>query len=240
MSLILTPEDLAFRFRSDVDDPLRGPASAPDNDCLWKIVDVKYYMGVAVNRVSRKGEQLFNTFSLVIKNGDPLVRLPKTNYYIADIRRAYVCDIRRELKETNIEDLRNYHRDYGEIIGSGGWEERKGYPVWFIRNYIPGALRIVPIPVIENPIYNGQFNLELTAALFTVPIDGMPLPFEDPEDVELVLLWMKKMAFSKNDADTYDQDKALKFENEFKERILERNSEARRIRRAPTRTIFQW
>lgn len=233
MGMVVTTDDLVARFRSDVDDPLRGPTTAPDNDCLWKISDVNYYMTVAASKVGRQGMQVFQTFTLPVVASQPTVYLPKGALFISDIRRAYMQTIRRELRETNIEDLKNYHRDYGEIIGSGGWEELTGYPRWFIRNYYPGQLRLVPIPAAAD-------TLEITAMMVPRLQDGMPLPFEDPIDVELMLMWMKKMAYSKNDADTYDADKALKWQREYENGILDRNSEARRVRRAPTRTIFQW
>jgi hypothetical protein len=233
MTLIRTPGELAARFRSDVDDPLRGPTTAPDNDCLWKIADVKYYMTVAASKVGRQGMQNFNTFTLPMVAGQAAYVLPIGSNFISDIRRMYLQTTRRELVETNIEDLKNYHRDYGEIIGSGGWETLQGYPHWFIRNYYPGQIRLVPIPTMNDTI-------EITAMLVPIMDDGFPLPFQDPIDLELMLIWMKKMAYSKNDADTYDSDKALKWEREFDQGILDRNSEARRVRRAPTRTLFQW
>jgi hypothetical protein len=233
MSFITTPQDLAKRFRSDVNDPLRGPVSKPDVDALWKIEDVEYYMSVAASKVGREGEQLFNTITLAMTAFEPTVTLPKNSLYMGDIRRAYLQTTRRELTETNIENLKNYRRDYGEIVGSGGWEIMKGYPRWFIRNYYPGQLRLVPIPAISD-------TLELTAMFVPRLQDGMPLPFEDPIDIELMLTWMKVMAYRKHDVDTFDEDRALKLEEQFRRDIVNRNSEARRIRRAPTRTIFQW
>lgn len=231
---ISTTDDLVRRFRSDVDDPLRGPASAPDNDALWSICDVRDYMQEASDRVAHKATPLFKTYSLKVTAGDPEVRLP-TGDTLIDIRRAALLAGRRELVEQNIEEPARVRDDYGSswYRDSLNWEELTGQPRSFIRNYTPGVLRLVPIPLDDD-------TLRVTASFSPQLADGAPLPFTEDADIYLMLLWMKKRAYEKHDADTYDPDRSKAFEAEYERRVVERESEARRIRRAPQSVTFSW
>jgi hypothetical protein len=233
MGIPFTTDDLVRRFRSDVDDPLRGPVNAPDNDALWSIADVQDYMVSAAWQVGRRTESLFSTFTLPVAAGNALVNLPTGMSTTLDVRRAYMQTLKRDLHETNIETPAPTQYDYGQIYGSFGWETLTGPPQEFIRNYMPGVLRLVPIPVQND-------TLAITASFMPAFMPGMPLPYSDMEDVELMLLWMKKLAYSKHDADTFDEKRAATFEAEFYRRAAERNAEALRIRRAPQPIRFSW
>ncbi len=235
MAYPLTTDDLIRRFRSDVDDPIRGTGTNPDAANLWKITDVSDYMSSAAAQVGRKTEVLFKTFTLPIVAGQPLVRLP-TGSMVLDIRLVHMASPRRDLEEVNIEEGRRPDfRDYNSYLygNVNDWEELQGVPRAYTRNYTPGYLRIIPIPTITTTI-------DVTAMLVPVLLDGMPLPFTDIEDIELMLLWMKKLAYSKHDADTFDPTRAEGYDREFNARVLARASEARRVRRAPQPITFQW
>lgn len=233
MAIVRTVDDLIRRFRSDVDDPLRGPTSAPDNDSLWSVSDVSDYMTEAAAKVGRVGQQLFRTMTFPIVANEAFIKLPQGMSAIFDIRRAYLQGIRREVEPANIDGLLRHHRDYGFLNGTESWETWCGVPRFIIRDYVPGMLRLAPIPEASDV-------LEITAMFVPLMDDGMPLPFDDLEDIALMLLWMKKMAYSKHDADTYDKTLADKYEGEFERRSLARQAEARRVRRAVQPVRFSW
>lgn len=232
MAQVTTTDDLVRRFRSDTDDALRGPADEPDADSLWSIADVADYMAEGVDRVARKVLPEFKTFDLPVVGGEPDVRLP-AGFTVLDIRRARLKVARRSLDEVNVEGTGQALDDYYSTRINGDWEDLTGSPRMFTRNYRAGYLRLVPAPMAND-------TLTLTASYSPALVEGGPMPFEAPEDLYLVLLWMKKRAYEKHDADTYDPERAEKFEAEFERRCKQRESEARRIRRAPQSVRYSW
>jgi hypothetical protein len=230
---VKTTDDLADRFRRDVDDPLRGPTNAPDNDALWSIQDVCDYMQDASDKVARATLSRFSTFSLAVVGGTPTVALPTGQFVVLDIRRVFLASTQRELQPQTIDTLHTSRHDYAFIGTSKGWETLTGVPRDYIRDYIPGQLRLVPAPEANDTI-------TITACVSPALIPGAPLPFNDPNDAYLMLLWMKKLAYQKHDADTFDPERSKGYEQEFETRAIDRAAEARRLRRAVQPVRFSW
>ena len=116
-------------------------------------------------------------------------------------------------------------RDYGTIF-TQDWQEKSGPARFLITNMQEDMWRLVPIPVISD-------TLELT--VLHLPEDNVTaslgaLAVTEREDQSTIKLWMKKLAFEKQDADTYDRDLSLKFEAAFEKKADERRREVQRSR----------
>gem|GEM_PF-3409841 len=231
---VLTSDDTITRFRSDVDDPLSGPADAPDVDALWKITEVNSYLEEAVERVAAEVLAQFKTFVVPVKTGEPYVKL-SASMEVLDIERAYMQTARRTLEPQNVDAPLHRLGDYGSpfSVFHSEWETVTGTPTHYIRDEKPNALRLVPIPAADD-------TLEITAKVVPFFVAGMPLPFNTLRDRYLVLLWMKKLAYSKHDADTFDPQRAAANEAEYKTRMDERKYEAQRVRRSVQPIRFSW
>lgn len=231
---LLAATDVINRFRSDVDDPLRGPASAPDDDCLWSINDVAGYLADAVERVAVDTLTQFTTFNLAVVPGQPFVTLPSA-YTVQDIELVFLTVAKHYLEPRNVDGGFVRRGDYESpwLLFTTKWEDQVGTPKWYIRNMVPGKLRLVPIPSVAD-------SLEVSASVIPTYTAGAPLPFNTLRDQYLVLLWMKKLAYSKHDADTYDPQRASQCMAEYEALALERKYEAQRVRRAAQPVRFSW
>jgi hypothetical protein len=86
-------------------------------------------------------------------------------------------------------------------------------------------MRLYPIP---------QFAGTLSANAIVLPqalYPGMPLPCSSLQDFDLILLWCKKLAYAKQDADTLDLARSQAFEAEYQRYMPNRRSEIDRTRR---------
>lgn len=231
---VITSADTINRFRSDVDDSLRGPVDAPDVDALWKIDDVNGYLEDAVDRVAAETLAEFRTFTVPVKAAELYVNL-STSMQVLDIERAYLQTARRSLHPQNVDAPLRRLGDYGSpfSIFHSEWETVTGTPTHYIRDEKPNALRLVPIPVADD-------TLEITAKTIPAFTAGGTLPFSTLRDRHLVILWMKKLAYEKHDADTFDPARASKFEAEYEARMQDRRYEAQRVRRSVQPVRFSW
>lgn len=231
---IITSTDVINRFRSDVDDPLRGPSTAPDNDCLWSADEVNMYLADAVERVASETLQLFKTFTTGVVPNKPIIALPSA-FTVQDIEHVLLVNERRYLEPRNVDGGFGRHGDYASpwVLYSTKWEFQVGAPVYYLRDVQANALRLAPIPIAAD-------TLTITASVVPTYTCGAPLPFSTFRDQHLVLLWMKKLAYSKHDADTYDPQRADRCQAEFETLTTKRKYEAQRVSRATQPVRFSW
>ena len=71
-------------------------------------------------------------------------------------------------------------------------------------------------------------------------MEGMPLPLREIADQRLSLTYMKYLAYSKHDAETYDLGRATSYKNQFDMALLDREVELRRNRRRPGTVRMDW
>lgn len=232
----VTTDELEKIFRSEVDDPLRGVApDSPDVTCLWKSWEVMQYMNEAASEVARRLQSNHKSYTIPIVAADgPFYRLPSTTETI-DISQAYLKVLQQELTEINLVNASYPINDYGYMTSSmSHWQTATGNPIWFNREEKEGYIRLVPAPTKDD-------TLLITATVDSYNLDcGMTLPFPRLPDQRLMLTWMKKLAYAKNDADTYDTNKSQRFEQEFDRTVIDRRYELERQRRAPGRVRFSW
>lgn len=232
---LVTADQIIQRFRSDVADALEGPETAPDANSLWKNDDVYNYLNAALEEWATRTRALFGRKAVTVVANDPIVRLPQS-MRVYDIRRAVLRSAQRELTEYNIDDYAlTLYDDYGlQISDVSSYEQGSGVPRYFTMNSVRDKMRLAPIPVASD-------TLDIDATFLPYVIyPNMPLPLSEYKDQHLVLLWMKKLAYEKHDADTLDLDRAGKFENEFEIRVADRETEHRRRTRRPQSIKANW
>lgn len=231
--LATTTDELATRFRSDVDDRITDDGGS-DVDCLWKNDDVYAYMTVACDRVAKDTDNLPKVLRLPVKAGEATVRVPT---YVTDIRSARLVNRNCALDPVNTNSTGfGTRRDYG--IQHNGFLlmfDSSGVPNVFVRDYDRKELRLVPIPVEDDTL---EIQVNTTITLPQEP--GMPLPFTDTEDLQLVLYAMKAQAYRKHDAETEDLVRAKENEDLYEHWSTERKYELQRQRRSPPVMRMNW
>jgi hypothetical protein len=233
---VVTTTDIVNRFRSEVDDIIRGTGANADNDVLWKCGEVDGYLNEAVNQVATETLSLYKTFDIpyLAANG-PYVRLP-TGYEVLDIDVIYLVTARRLITERNAVDRIHHHNDYGYYGGEEGWEIATGKPRHFTRDFKMNQIRLWPAPAPDM-----DDTMQITAVIGAVDMQpGMPSPFQSPKDIRLILTWMKHLAYGKKDADTFDADATTRYKNDFENDAAKRKYECQRLRRAPSSVRFSW
>lgn len=229
--MFITSDQIADFFRRDVNDPLEGPDDAPDADSLWSEADVYRYMTFAVEKVAEDVAGYFRTRTYDVAAGQSELRLP---WRVLDVRRAHLESSNRSLREVNINDL-VATRDYGPRTPMAtSWETVTGQPDRFCLNYQPNVLRLFPIPTQAD-------RLTLTATFLPLPQSpGAPFPFDETADQQLVLLWMKHLAYAKHDADSFNEAMSDKFGSQYASSVRDRHSQLLRRRRAPGNVRVNW
>lgn len=91
-----------------------------------------------------------------------------------------------------------------------GWESHVGTPTTYVTDYQSGAIRLYP---------NSQVPLTLSMTVSRLPLADMAANDDEPEIRneyhEGLVQWMLYRAYSKQDSDLFDPNKAAKALNEF-------------------------
>lgn len=231
-----TADELVERFRKDVDDEVGGSGG---EDFLWSEQEVLEYMYEAQREFVRRTQILRKThpftpevtqITYTAPTGTPVPQDGFVTYnpsIIRPLRARMTNNANRDpLQILTVEDLdEGFHiRDFG-LIFTTDWQNKVGPARFLITNLQEDMYRLVPIPLIDD-------TLELT--VLHMPLDdvtcGAELEVSEREDQLTLLLYMKSLAFLKQDADTYDKDLAQNFEAAFEKKADNRRREIRRAR----------
>ncbi len=113
--------------------------------------------------------------------------------------------------------------DYGFLyFTTRDLETRMGQPRFYTFDYDPSLLRMFPIPEDAGTLY-----INATIEPQTL-YPGVPLAFESAEDRDLLLMWMKNMAYRKQDADVLDLNRADGFKAEYRQAMPRRKADVDR------------
>lgn len=223
---MLTTDDLSQRFRSDVGDPLEGvDANTPDSENLWKNWEICEYMSEAADAVARGTLGLYKTVVLPIVATQNIVSLP---LYVLQIRSGWLTTAGYDVNPVNQFESSRYVRDDYGLHVVGHYRSATGRPKLFIRDMVRKAIVLIPIPTESDTL-----ELQCSVTLSTPLLPGMPLPFMEKPDQRLMLLYMKYLAYGKQDADTLDLARAMTFKQEFDRDVENREVELRKQRRVP-------
>ena len=223
-----TVDQLIEDFRSDVYDRADVDGSGNRRDTLWSAEDVLRYANMALAQWGH--DTLF-----VRRNIRMNVTPGKAAYYcgqdIIEINRAAFtvgpnpAARPRKLTVFNLEDA-SFDDDYGTVfLSSFDILNRQGTPRGVTQDYDPSNLRLYPIPTEV-----GFLDVNLTVYPAEVQY-GMVLPSSNRRDLHLLLLWMKHLAYRKQDADVLDLTRADAFYAEYRVAVIDRKYELDRERR---------
>lgn len=224
--MIRTVDNLFERFRSDVYDHGDIDDDGIRRDTLWSDDDLLEYSNAAAARWASDTHAYRRRFEINVDAGSNRVRFPfseildelNVTFSIPGMGR------RRVLHKFDIDEGLTGD-DYGQQIYTAPDLDAVGMPTHYTRDYDNQYLRLWKVPYMAGVMHAHAIALppEMHA--------GMLVPFQSRLDVELVLLWMKKLAYAKQDADTLDLDRSLAFEAEYHRTVLDRASEIDRTRR---------
>lgn len=224
--MIYTADQLIADFRSDVWDKAVAVGDSAPRDTLWSDDEVLRYINSACARLASDTLALRRRFELTVEAGNPLVRFP-FDEILDELQVSFVVPglgRRRFLRKFDI-DEGIYRDDYGVQVLVAPDLDAVGTPSHYTRDYDNRYLRLWSIPYLPGVLH-------AHAIVIPQPVmAGMPLPFSARQDIDLLLLWVKKLAYAKQDADTYDLDRSERFEAEYRRAALDRRSEIDRVRR---------
>lgn len=222
--MVITPPEVVAIFRREADDlPLENGDTA---GCLWSNEDIYRYMNSAAATVARRAVTLYKIFELDITAGEPLIKMPAERIY--KVRRAYTAaGPGRELQQLNLgEDFITH--DYGVRLNTASWQTNTGPSNSFVLDYRPGYIRLYPVPTADDTLV---IHAQVLPAV--IKATDTSFPFVADEDIQLMLLWMKKLAYDKHDADASDAAVSMRYEREFDSRVQRRDAEFRRQTHGP-------
>lgn len=231
--LAFTTDELVKAIRSDLDDKTTA-ADGSDFGCLWSDADLYRYLTGACDALAKKLGVLYKTLRLPVTAGVQALSLPA---YVTNIREARLVNGNDAIKQVNANGQNfGYRDDYGlKTFGSNVIFEGTGQPTAFVRDYDRKAILLVPTPV-ENDIL--ELQVETTISL---PQEaGMPLPFADAEDQQLLMHYVMWRAYCKHDADTEDLTRANYHEARYIDGSDERKSSLLNYRRKPPVMRMNW
>jgi len=142
---------------------------------------------------------------------------------ILKIRTARRADNGRPVEVCNEEDLVTHNRYFDGIPG-------------VLRALVTGmddyAVRTWPLPAEDTPVKLSVFRMPLVKIT-----DDQPFEIAEQHHREL-LLWMKHLAYSVQDAETFDKTKASDFEQRFKDYCFKVKLEQGRLRHKPRAVVY--
>lgn len=214
-----TADDLIAIFRNEVDDVVGSDGD--DADKLWKTAELFTYLNEAIDKTARATLSLQERVLLDVVADEKYVALPPS---VVDVNRVSLQNLGVTLEHLNDNEL-----DDNDLFGP------PAHPYGYILDPGSNELQLVPPPNADDVA-----ELRCATTILTPLESGDDLPFTAAEDQRLVLLWMKVLAYKKQDAETEDLIRAQRFENEFGVRSLERKNALQRLRRRPGNVRMQW
>ena len=196
-----------FRDHLDDDDP-------EDDDRLWSDTEVLSYLNEAIDEFCMETEILIDSTNaltqLVVTADNPFV--PYDDRIIRFERVSHDTTTNRTLQIVSILNIQSesYANDYGINLSSSAWLNTTGDPRLLISNMATQQLRAYPIPTANTTVATTVRRLPLLQ--FTQPMVDAGNSPEIPQRFHRKLLtYMKLLAYSKTDGETYDDTNALKY-----------------------------
>jgi hypothetical protein len=231
--LAFTTDELLDIFREDVVSPLEGvDAAHPDSESLWKNKEIYRYMTTAADAVARAVEGIYKLVEIPLVVAQQAYTLPRN---ILHVREGRLITAKRTVHPANANKAVHARTDdYGEVVNTSFWTAT-GVPQWFVRDYKKGSILLTPIPSAVDTL-----ELQCTSTLGTPLTAGMPLPYMEVPDQELMLLYMYHLAYRKQDADTLDLKRSVEYKEQFDEKAVDRKELLESYRRTPSFVQEDW
>lgn len=206
----MTPETLLQLFRADMRDE-----AAP---YLWSDVELYAYMDEAQNEFCRRTGGLADSSSAVcsiaVTAGAPYAEYDPRILKLRDLRRQ---SDGRNVQIINFEDLGTQGMmsdDYGRFnlwtAGGVKFSDLSGEIKAVVVGMDANKLRIVSTPLEDDVLLAIVYRLPLNS------ITPSSTAFEiDPQHHRYLMYWMKHLAYTKPDAETYDRGRAVEMRDLF-------------------------
>lgn len=224
--MLYTVNKLIEDIRSDLFDKPDVGEDGVERDALWSYDDLLRYYNEAAAQLASDLLSLRRRFVVDVLPGQATVRFP-FDQILDELQVSFTMPgygRLRHLRQFDVEEGL-YVDDYGLQVATTPDLEAVGVPSHFSRDYEDGYMRLWKVPHVAG-------RLEMIAIASPPPALGnVPLPFQHPKDRALLLMWMKKLAYEKHDADTLDLDRAREFEGQYREGTRLRRPEIDRQRR---------
>lgn len=197
----MTLEDLRTAFRSAADDTAQP--------YLWGDDEIRDWLNEAQAEACERGKLLLDTRTPEVCQIAVVAGTAEYDLHpsILEIRRVVLLQPERVLPFVPLDQLDQAH---------GGWMQQTGTPECWTRQE-PGRIQLVPAPTADATV---------TLRVYRTPLEEMSSDFDEPEIAQhyhrYLLDWALHRAFSKRDADTYDEGRAKGYEADFERRFGER------------------
>ena len=207
----MTPDDLYARFRSDVFDQ-----QVP---YLWSDVEVYQYMDAAQKKFCVLTWGILDSTSAKTTITVPYTGVPQNDAWvpidpsILHIRRIQRQSDYQKVTPINIEALDNLGLNWDDSYAPRPYtlDYTVGQINYVITNMEPNKLRLLYAPAAADVLQMTVYRLpaDITA-------DVQPALEVAASHHEYLLLWMKKLAYDKQDSQTNDPKKSESFEAKFR------------------------
>jgi len=212
----VTREELLTEFRRQVEDQAE-PYLWSDDEALRYLVDaqdtlVRHTGGIADETVAAAdvGDPATRLQDLALTAGEPFSAISE---YVLRVRNARLLTANRDVSIANLADLQQVTRvDYGVTVGYR-LNDEQGDVQYGLTDVRDGQVRWVKVPADADTC---------RLVVFRLPFPRMTID----NDVELeiaghhhlhLVKWMKHLAYSKEDAETYDKQLADRSKAAFAE-----------------------
>jgi len=211
----MTPEELVELFRLAVDD-------TDANDPLWSSLEAYSYLDEAQKQFARKTDYFSdastpNIVQAPITANDPWVSISPR---ITRLRSAQLASSAGRLAFVTLAEMEvetSPAGGYPSPLGASTdyqWMRATGTPVFAITDMERDKLRLVNIPTVADTLVLSVYRLPL----LDITEESAALEIIETDYQRGLLFYMKHLAYSKNDVDTYQQalaDRALAEANSF-------------------------
>lgn len=205
-------DDLICDFRSDVFDRPDIDEDGQARDTLWSHEDVMRYLNDAVAQWAADTLAYRRSMLVPLVTGQAIYSLPfevieivRAEHHYADGQRGRLLSV-FNMQDGYLQD------DYGLFYFTPFDLDRRSGPARGVTlDTNPLQLRVYPVP---DGVPPGAVHINAVVYPQQL-VSGMPLPTNNRQDRHLWLLWMKKLAYAKQDADTLDLRRSKEFEAEY-------------------------
>lgn len=165
---------------------------------FWSNADLIGYANQAENEAARRALLIADTADMDVRANEPLVELGAS---ILLVRRARLAGAGKTLRILGWRTVEETTPD---------WEDAAGTPYAAIPDWVSGALRLTPIPGVDD---------QINAAIYRLPRHPMEAPDDSPEIHaqyhKALVDHMLELGYSKHDADTFDPQAAAYYAGRF-------------------------
>lgn len=210
-------EFICDRLRSDLFDQARSVGGT--RKTLWSDDELRAYVNDAVAQWASDTLAYRRNLTINVTAGKAVYY---TGFEILEVVQGRSYDAggaSRSVSYFNL-DTMEWHDDYGSVfVSNHDLMTRTGHPRAVTQDVDPASLRVYPIPVAAS-------RLELNVvALPQYLHPGMPMPTQNRQDLGLIRLWALYLAYSKQDADTLDLERAQQHRRDYESQMPTRKHE---------------